>query len=151
MARCPVRWRAAGFWKVALVLQDQSRMPAPKELSRRFDPITADWTYIRWLGDRKGIERITTTWDKTVIDRTRRNQVVGGCLLRDGAAGRQGLRVCQQSLWRARAQRRSGSFVNAFCGAGKGLPEIGMGSDPELGWIPEFFNRRDTEYPTDAF
>ena len=54
----------------ALVLQDQSRMPAPKELYQRFDPITTDWTYIRWLGDRKGIERITTTWSKTVIDRT---------------------------------------------------------------------------------
>jgi uncharacterized protein YecE (DUF72 family) len=42
----------------------------PNELARKFDPITTDWTYIRWLGDRKGIERITTTWDKTVIDRT---------------------------------------------------------------------------------
>jgi hypothetical protein len=50
-------------------------MPLPNELSQRFDPITADWTYIRWLGDRKGIERITTTWDKTVIDRT--NQMSG--------------------------------------------------------------------------
>ena len=55
---------------IALVLQDQSRMPAPKELYQRFDPITTDWTYIRWLGDRKGIERLTTTWDKTVVDRT---------------------------------------------------------------------------------
>jgi uncharacterized protein YecE (DUF72 family) len=55
---------------VALVLQDQSRMPHPSELSRTFDPITTDWTYIRWLGDRKGIERLTTTWDKPVIDRT---------------------------------------------------------------------------------
>jgi hypothetical protein len=43
-------------------------MPHPSELSRTFDPITADWTYIRWLGDRKGIERITTTWDKPIIE-----------------------------------------------------------------------------------
>jgi uncharacterized protein YecE (DUF72 family) len=57
-------------FRVALVLQDQSRMPSPHELFQKFDPITADWTYIRWLGDRKGIERITTTWNKTVIDRT---------------------------------------------------------------------------------
>jgi uncharacterized protein YecE (DUF72 family) len=57
-------------FQVALVLQDQSRMPSPSELSQKFDPITADWTYVRWLGDRKGIERITTTWNKTVIDRT---------------------------------------------------------------------------------
>jgi uncharacterized protein YecE (DUF72 family) len=54
----------------ALVLQDQSRMPAPSELSQRFDPITTDWTCIRWLGDRKSIERLTTTWNKTVVDRT---------------------------------------------------------------------------------
>jgi len=45
-------------------------MPQPNELSQRFDPSKTDWTYIRWLGDRKGIERITTTCDKLVIDRT---------------------------------------------------------------------------------
>ena len=25
--------------------------------------------YIRWLGDRYGIEKITTTWNETVVDR----------------------------------------------------------------------------------
>ena len=45
-------------------------MPGPVELSKKFDPITADWTYIRWLGDRKAIENQTTTWNKTVVDRT---------------------------------------------------------------------------------
>ena len=54
--------------KIALVLQDRSFMPSPSEL--KFDPITAEWTYIRWLGDRKGIEELTTTWDRAVIDRT---------------------------------------------------------------------------------
>ncbi|HVB55694.1 MAG TPA: DUF72 domain-containing protein [Candidatus Acidoferrales bacterium] len=54
---------------VALVLQDQSWMPRPAELFERFDPITADFTYIRWLGDRKGIEAVTKTWDKVVVDR----------------------------------------------------------------------------------
>jgi uncharacterized protein YecE (DUF72 family) len=43
-------------------------MPSPTEL--KFDPITADWTSIRWLGDRKQIEEQTTIWDKTVVDRT---------------------------------------------------------------------------------
>jgi uncharacterized protein YecE (DUF72 family) len=67
-------WLDAAFadilraYEVALVLQDRTRMPSPSELN--FDPITADWTYIRWLGDRKGIEKLTTTWDRTVIDRT---------------------------------------------------------------------------------
>jgi uncharacterized protein YecE (DUF72 family) len=56
--------------RVALVLQDRSRMPRPTELAERFDPITMDWTYIRWLGDRKGIEQITKTWNRTVVDRT---------------------------------------------------------------------------------
>jgi uncharacterized protein YecE (DUF72 family) len=54
---------------VALVLQDQSWMPHPQELESRFDPITADWTYIRWLGDRKGIELTTKVWNRTVVDR----------------------------------------------------------------------------------
>jgi uncharacterized protein YecE (DUF72 family) len=53
---------------VALALQDQSWMPRPEHY--KFDPITADWIYIRWLGDRKGIEKVTKTWDKVVADRT---------------------------------------------------------------------------------
>jgi uncharacterized protein YecE (DUF72 family) len=57
-------------FKVALVLQDWSFMPHPAELN--FDPITADFTYIRWLGDRKGIEQLTMTWDKIVEDKTSR-------------------------------------------------------------------------------
>jgi uncharacterized protein YecE (DUF72 family) len=56
-------------YNVALALQDQSWMPRPKELFDRFDPITADFTYVRWLGDRKAIEERTKTWDKTIIDR----------------------------------------------------------------------------------
>jgi uncharacterized protein YecE (DUF72 family) len=55
---------------LALVLQDLSNMPGFAELTKKFDPITADWTYIRWLGDRKQIEKRTLTWDKTVVDRT---------------------------------------------------------------------------------
>jgi uncharacterized protein YecE (DUF72 family) len=45
-------------------------MPGPEDLTDKFDPITADWTYIRWLGDRKGIEKQATTCDKTVVGRT---------------------------------------------------------------------------------
>ncbi len=57
-------------YNVAFVLQDRSWMPGPAELFEKYDPVTADFTYIRWLGDRKGIEKITKVWDKTVIDRT---------------------------------------------------------------------------------
>jgi uncharacterized protein YecE (DUF72 family) len=55
---------------VALALTDTSFMPRPWEMKEKFDLITADFAYVRWLGDRKGIEKQTTTWDKTVIDRT---------------------------------------------------------------------------------
>jgi len=55
---------------VALALTDTSFMPRPWELTEKFDLVTADFAYVRWLGDRKGIEKQTTTWDKTVIDRT---------------------------------------------------------------------------------
>jgi uncharacterized protein YecE (DUF72 family) len=54
---------------IALVLQDQSWMPHPKDLEN-YDLITADFSYIRWLGNRKDIEKLTTTWNATIIDRT---------------------------------------------------------------------------------
>ncbi len=54
---------------VAVALIDQSWMPRPWEMSRKFDLITSDFTYVRWLGDRKGIEEVTKTWGKTVVDR----------------------------------------------------------------------------------
>jgi uncharacterized protein YecE (DUF72 family) len=54
---------------VALALIDQSWMPRPWEMKNQFDLLTADFAYVRWLGDRKGIETVTKTWDKTVVDR----------------------------------------------------------------------------------
>ena len=55
---------------VALALVDHPWMPRPDEVFNTGDPVTADFTYIRWLGDRKGIEERTKLWDKTIIDRT---------------------------------------------------------------------------------
>jgi uncharacterized protein YecE (DUF72 family) len=57
-------------YNVALALTDLSNMPRPWEVKDGLDLVTADFVYVRWLGDRKGIEALTTTWDKTVIDRT---------------------------------------------------------------------------------
>jgi uncharacterized protein YecE (DUF72 family) len=54
----------------ALALTDLSNMPRPWEVKHGRDLVTTDFVYVRWLGDRKGIEALTTTWDKTVIDRT---------------------------------------------------------------------------------
>jgi uncharacterized protein YecE (DUF72 family) len=57
-------------YNVALVLTDTSFVPRPWEMKEQFDLITADFTYVRWLGDRKAIEEQTTTWDKVILDRT---------------------------------------------------------------------------------
>lgn len=54
---------------VALALIDQAWMPRPSQWFEKFDPITADFTYVRWLGDRKGIEKQTKTWNKVIVDR----------------------------------------------------------------------------------
>ena len=54
---------------VALALIDQGWMPRPWEMKDALDLITADFTYVRWLGDRKGIEEKTKTWDKIIVDR----------------------------------------------------------------------------------
>jgi uncharacterized protein YecE (DUF72 family) len=54
---------------IALSLIDQSWMPRPAQWFEKFDPITTDFTYVRWLGDRKGIEEQTKIWNKTIVDR----------------------------------------------------------------------------------
>ncbi len=54
---------------VALGLIDHPWMPRPSQLFVQADPVTADFAYVRWLGDRKGIEEQTKTWDKTIVDR----------------------------------------------------------------------------------
>ncbi len=54
---------------VALALIDHPYMARPAELLE-LDPITADFTYIRLLGDRHGIEKKTKVWGEVVEDRT---------------------------------------------------------------------------------
>jgi uncharacterized protein YecE (DUF72 family) len=54
---------------IAMALIDHPWMPRPAEIFKKSDPLTADFTYIRLLGDRKGIEEKTETWDKTIVDR----------------------------------------------------------------------------------
>jgi uncharacterized protein YecE (DUF72 family) len=54
---------------VALTLIDQSWVPRPWELKQKLDLVTADFAYVRWLGDRKAIEEQTKTWDKIIVDR----------------------------------------------------------------------------------
>jgi uncharacterized protein YecE (DUF72 family) len=54
---------------VALALTDTSFVPRPWEIKEKLDLVTADFAYVRWLGDRKGIEERTKTWDKTIVER----------------------------------------------------------------------------------
>jgi uncharacterized protein YecE (DUF72 family) len=55
---------------VALALVDQAWMLRPKQWFETGDPVTADFTFIRWIGDRKAIEERTKVWNQTIIDRT---------------------------------------------------------------------------------
>ena len=54
---------------VALALTDTSFVPRPWEAKEPLDLVTSDFAYVRWLGDRKGIEQVTTNWNKPIVDR----------------------------------------------------------------------------------
>jgi uncharacterized protein YecE (DUF72 family) len=54
---------------VALALTDHPWMPPVQDLIRQHDVVTADFAYIRWLGDRQAMEAITRKWDRLVVDR----------------------------------------------------------------------------------
>jgi uncharacterized protein YecE (DUF72 family) len=56
---------------VALALIDHPWMSRPSALMQQADIVTSDFAYVRLLGDRYEIEKLTQTWDKTVVDRTR--------------------------------------------------------------------------------
>lgn len=40
----------------------------PHEYSDVGDPVTANFSYIRWIGDRKGIEQQTIRWDRVTLN-----------------------------------------------------------------------------------
>lgn len=56
--------------RVALALIDHPWMSRPKQLFQTQGIFTAPFTYIRWLGDRKGIEQVTQIWNESVVDRS---------------------------------------------------------------------------------
>ena len=57
--------------KIALALIDHPWMPLISQLVEKLDVVTTDFTYIRWLGDRKGIEEKTQHWDRILVNRER--------------------------------------------------------------------------------
>ena len=56
----------------ALVLVDLLYMPHPKELADRFDLVTTDFVYGRLIGDRKAVDDKTDTFDRIVVDQSKR-------------------------------------------------------------------------------
>lgn len=69
---------------IALAWIDHPYMPRAAEYHRRPDLVTADFAYIRWLGDRYKIEEITTDWNRLILDRTEETrewiETIGGLL-----------------------------------------------------------------------
>jgi len=61
--------------RVALALIDHPWMTPISQLVSKLDVVTADFAYIRWLGDRKGIEEKTTHWDHVIIDREEKMRI----------------------------------------------------------------------------
>lgn len=55
---------------VALTLIDHPWMDRPLELIRRTEVVTAGFSYIRLLGDRYAMEKLTSVWDRILVDRT---------------------------------------------------------------------------------
>lgn len=66
--------------KIALALIDYVTMPRPAQWLERCDPVTADFSYIRFLGDHHAMDNLVarrreegkkrSDWDELVVDRT---------------------------------------------------------------------------------
>jgi uncharacterized protein YecE (DUF72 family) len=54
---------------VALAFIDHPWFARVDEVMRRPAARTAGFSYVRWLGDRHGIEKKTTVWDRIIVDR----------------------------------------------------------------------------------
>jgi uncharacterized protein YecE (DUF72 family) len=61
--------------KISLALIDHPWMTPISQLAARFDLLTADFGYIRWLGNRKGIEEKTKQWDRILVNREREMEI----------------------------------------------------------------------------
>jgi uncharacterized protein YecE (DUF72 family) len=57
--------------RIALAFIDHPWFHRIGTIAGRAGILTTDFAYLRWLGDRRGIEAKTTTWDRLIVDRTR--------------------------------------------------------------------------------
>ena len=56
--------------RAALVLVDLPYMPHPAHFARDLDIFTADFLYVRLIGDRKATEAATETFDHIALDKS---------------------------------------------------------------------------------
>ncbi len=67
---------------VAAALVEHAWLPPIDALIEQHDVATGSYAYVRLIGDREGIEKITTTWGKIVLDRGDDLQRIAGALRR---------------------------------------------------------------------
>jgi hypothetical protein len=56
--------------QVAAALVEHAWLPSIEELVAQQDVVTGPYAYVRLIGDRAGIEKVTQCWDRVVVDRT---------------------------------------------------------------------------------
>ena len=56
--------------RVALALVEIRAMPHPADVVERLDVRTTDFLYVRLIGDRSAVERVTKSFDKVVLDKS---------------------------------------------------------------------------------
>ena len=55
-----------------MTLTVQKWMPRPSEIMARIDAATGPLSYFRLIGNREAVEKLTTTFNRIVIDRSGR-------------------------------------------------------------------------------
>jgi uncharacterized protein YecE (DUF72 family) len=58
--------------RIPMVWVDLPYFPHPEHLTDRFNIITSDYLYIRLIGDRREVEKCTHTFDRIVVDKSKR-------------------------------------------------------------------------------
>jgi len=99
-------------------------MPHPWEFKEKFDFVTADFVYVRSLGDRKGIEEQTKTVSTertnrldrcrppaTIAEISYRNTLGGSSMLDEGVCAQ--VKSVENTCGSSRSSTRLGSNVNA--------------------------------------
>jgi len=69
-------WINAGYFErlrehgAVAALVEHAWLPPIDRLVEEFNVITGPFAYVRLIGDREGIEKVTQTWDRAVVDRS---------------------------------------------------------------------------------